>query len=89
MSLDYFVHGGFFEWETWILDNVDKIRHIPCCIVQGRYDVVCPAKSAWDLHRVWPEADLHIVQDSGHSALEPGNFSKLVEFTERFKHRPY
>ena len=101
------MHGGFFEWETWILDNVDKIRHIPTSIVQvrkttsffapfkndrfhlyqdklrtnvpvgktqkgttvhrpqGRYDVVCPAKSAWDLHRAFPEADLHIVNDSG------------------------
>ena len=85
----YFVHGGFFEWETWILDNVDKVRHIPCAIVHGRYDVVCPVKSAWDLKKVWPEADLHIVNDSGHSAVEPGNRSKLIDFTEKFKNLPY
>lgn len=48
----YFVHGGFFDSETWIFDNVDKIRHIPCTIVQGRYDVVCPATTAWNLHKV-------------------------------------
>jgi proline iminopeptidase len=85
----YFVHDGWFEWESWLLDNVDRIRHIPGFIVQGRYDVVCPAKSAWDLHRAWPEARFEIVQDSGHSAMEPGNRAALVDATERFKHLPF
>jgi len=48
----YFVHGGFFEKDDWILANVDKIRHIPTTIVQGRYDMVCPAQTAYDLHKV-------------------------------------
>lgn len=80
----YFVHGGFFEHDDQLLRNVDRIRHIPAVIVQGRYDVVCPLRSAWDLHRAWPEADLHIVQDAGHSAFEPGILHELLEATDRF-----
>ena len=80
----YFVNGGFFEHDDQLLRNVDRIRHIPTVIVQGRYDVVCPMRSAWDLHRAWPEADLHIVQDAGHSAFEPGNMHELLEATDRF-----
>jgi proline iminopeptidase len=81
----YFVHGGFFETEGQLLRNVDRIRHIPAVIVQGRYDVVCPLRSAWDLHRAWPEADLRIVPDAGHSANEPGNIDQLVRATDRFR----
>ena len=80
----YFVHGGFFEHDDQLLRNVERIRKIPAVIVQGRYDVVCPMRSAWDLHRAWPEADLRIVQDAGHSAFEPGNISELIEATDRF-----
>ena len=53
--------------------------------MQGRYDVVCPMESAWVLHRAWPEADLRVVQDAGHSATEPGNTHELVEATDRFR----
>ncbi len=80
----YFVNGGFFEHDDQLLRNVERIRNIPAVIVQGRYDVVCPLRSAWDLHRAWPEADLHIVQDAGHSAFEPGILHALVETTDRF-----
>jgi len=80
----YFTNGGFFDRDDWILANADKLRDIPGTIVQGRYDVVCPMQSAWDLHRVWPEADLIVVPDSGHSASEPGIRSALVELTDRF-----
>ena len=80
----YFVHGGFFEHDDQLLRNIDCVRHIPAVIVQGRYDVVCPLRSAWDLHRAWPEADLRIVQDAGHSAFEPGNLHQLLEATDRF-----
>jgi proline iminopeptidase len=80
----YFVNGGFFEHDDQLLRNVARIRNIPAVIVQGRYDVVCPLRSAWDLHRAWPEADLHIVQDAGHSAFEPGIVHELVEATDRF-----
>lgn len=80
----YFVNGGFLRTPSQLLDDVDKIRHIPGVIVQGRYDVVCPMKSAWDLHRAWPEADLRIVGDAGHSAFERGILSELVAATDRF-----
>ena len=82
----YFVNGGFFEHDDPLLRNVGRIRDIPTVIVQGRYDVVCPMRSAWDLHRAWPEADLHIVQDAGHSAFEPGIMHELLEATDRFGH---
>ncbi|MCS6798821.1 MAG: prolyl aminopeptidase [Myxococcota bacterium] len=81
----YFVHGGFFERDGQLLDEVDRIRHIPAVMVQGRYDVVCPAESAWLLHRAWPESDLRIVQDAGHSANEPGITHELIEATDRFR----
>jgi len=80
----YFINKGFFSKETWILDNIDKIRNIPAVIIQGRYDIVCPMVSAWDLHREWPEADFHIIQDAGHSMTEPGIRSKLIEYTEKY-----
>ena len=80
----YFVNGGFLEEPDQILRNVHRIRHIPGVIVQGRYDLVCPATSAWDLHRAWPEAELKLVPDAGHSAFEPGIVHELVCATDRF-----
>jgi proline iminopeptidase len=80
----YFVNGGFFEVEDQLLRDVPKIRHIPTTIVHGRYDVVCPIQNAWDLKRAFPEAELHITPDSGHSALEPGNIDALVCATDRY-----
>jgi proline iminopeptidase len=80
----YFVHGGFFECDDQLLRDAGRLRDIPAVIVQGRYDVVCPLRSAWDLHRAWPEADLRIVADAGHSAFEPGITHELVSATDRF-----
>lgn len=80
----YFVNRGFFEHDGWLLDNVHRIRHIPATIVQGRYDVVCPLRSAWDLHRAWPEASLRVVGDAGHAASEPGILQQLLEATDRY-----
>lgn len=79
----YFVNGGFMD-EGHLIDNVDQIRNIPAVIIQGRYDVVCPAVSAWELSLAWPEAELRIVQDAGHSAFEPGNLHELILATDRF-----
>ncbi|NJL85478.1 MAG: prolyl aminopeptidase [Leptolyngbyaceae cyanobacterium SM1_1_3] len=79
----YFINRGFFT-DDQLLQNVDRIRHIPAVIVQGRYDVVCPMISAWDLHRAWPEAELIVVPDAGHSATEPGIAQALVEASDRF-----
>lgn len=81
----YFVNGGFFEHEEQLLRDVSKIRGIPGVIVQGRYDVVCPTMSAWELHRAWPESTLHIVDDAGHSAYEPGIVHHLISATDRFR----
>ena len=81
----YFVHGGFFEADDQLLRNASRLKDIPAVIVQGRYDVVCPTRSAWDLHRAWPEADLRIVADAGHSAFEPGITDELVRATDRFR----
>jgi proline iminopeptidase len=80
----YFMNNGFLMGKE-LLANVEKIRKIPCVIVQGRYDVVCPMESAWALHRAWPEADLRIVGDAGHSANEPGITSELVVATDKFR----
>lgn len=81
----YFLNNCFFESENYLLDNIQKIRHLPTVIVQGRYDMVCPMMSAWDLHKAFPEAELVIVPDAGHSAYEKGNTSALVEATDKFK----
>jgi proline iminopeptidase len=81
----YFVHNAFFSSDNYLIENVGKIRHIPAVIVQGRYDVVCPMTSAWDLHRAWPEAELNIIPDSGHSALEPSTINALVDATNRLR----
>ena len=80
----YFINGGFFNQPDQLLNSVEKIRHIPAVIVQGRYDVVCPMTSAWELHRAWPEAEFVIVKEAGHSATEPGITSALVSATDRF-----
>jgi len=80
----YFVNRGFFEREDHLLRGVARIRHVPAVIVQGRYDVVCPLTSARDLAGAWPEADLRIVSDAGHSAYEPGITHELILATDRF-----
>ena len=83
----YFVHGSWLQYDDQLLRDIGRIREIPCVIVQGRYDVVCPMRSAWDLHVAWPEAQLHVVPDAGHSALEPGIVDKLIEATDGFARR--
>ncbi|PSR57950.1 MULTISPECIES: prolyl aminopeptidase [Nocardia] len=82
----YFVHGGFLE-ENQLLRDIDRIAHIPAVIVQGRHDIVCPAVSAWDLHRAWPGSRLHLVTDAGHAAAEPGTTHHLIEATDEFRDR--
>ena len=84
----YFVNNAFFDSDNYLIEHIDKIRHIPGVIVQGRYDVVCPMMSAWELHRAWPEAELQIVPDAGHSATEPGIIGALIDATDRFRARP-
>jgi proline iminopeptidase len=80
----YFINNAFFPTDNYLIENVGSIRGIPGVIVQGRYDVVCPMMSAWDLHRAWPEAQLKIIPDAGHSISEPGIIDALVEATDQF-----
>ena len=81
----YFVNGGFFERDGQLLEEVDKIRHVPTVIVQGRYDMCTPVRTAWDLHMAWPEADFRLVHDAGHAGSEPGIVHELVSATDRFR----
>lgn len=86
----YFVNQGFFT-PNQLLDGA-KILHknnIPVTIVQGRYDVVCPMKSAWELHNALPDSEFHVIQDAGHSAKELGISNKLVEVTDKYKSLNY
>ena len=81
----YFVHGGFFDVEDQLLRDAHRLKGIPGVIVHGRYDVVCPIQSAWDLHRAWPDSKRVISPTSGHSAFEVENASALIEATDGFR----
>jgi proline iminopeptidase len=80
----YFVNGGFFEVEDQLLRDAHRIANIPGVIVHGRYDVVCPIRNAWDLHKAWLKAKLEISPASGHSAFEAENVDALVRATDGF-----
>jgi proline iminopeptidase len=73
----YFVNHGFFE-EGQLIAEAGKLRGIPGVIVQGRYDVCTPARTAWDLHLAWPEAEFVLVPDAGHAWSEPGIRDSLL-----------
>ena len=79
----YFVHDGFLE-DGQLLRDAQRLHAIPGVIVQGRYDMATPAKTAWELHKAWPQAEFHLVADAGHAFSEPGILSRLVQATDRF-----
>jgi len=79
----YFVHQGWLE-EGQLIRDAGKLAGIPGVIVQGRYDMATPAKTAWDLHRAWPGADFHLVDAAGHAFNEPGILAQLLAATDRF-----
>ncbi|MGE0632704.1 MAG: prolyl aminopeptidase [Pseudobdellovibrionaceae bacterium] len=81
----YFINNAFFKTDNWILENTKKIEHIPTRIVQGRYDVVCPPRSAWELHKALPKSELRWGSSAGHAAMEPEICSELVRATEDFR----
>ena len=83
IEVHYFVNKCFMD-DDQLLRDVEKIRRIPGVIVHGRYDALCPAVNATDLAAAWPEAELYITPDAGHSAFEPGNVHELVMATDRF-----
>jgi proline iminopeptidase len=82
----YFLHRAFLEGEE-LLTELARIRHLPCTIVQGRYDIVCPTVTADTLARAWPEAEYIIVPDAGHSVREPGIARELVAAVKRMQAR--
>jgi proline iminopeptidase len=79
----YFVNGGFLD-EGQLIRDAGRLTGIPGTIVQGRYDVVTPAVTAWDLHKAWPEAKFHLVGDAGHASSEPGILNCLIEATDTY-----
>jgi proline iminopeptidase len=79
----YFVNQAFLR-PNQLLEDAHKLAGIPGVIVQGRYDLICPMTSAWELHRAWAGSELRVIPDAGHSAAEPGIRSALVEATDRF-----
>lgn len=81
----YFINNAFFKTKNFLLENVHKIKDIPAVIIQGRYDVVCPPTSAWELHKALPKSKLHFIPGAGHSASEPGVRSALIEATDGFR----
>lgn len=89
LEAHYFVNNAFMREPEQILTDVSAIRGIPGIIVQGRYDIVCPMGSAWELHKAWPEADFRVVADAGHSAFEPGIVHELITATDRFRSLPH
>ncbi|MDF5751851.1 prolyl aminopeptidase [Spongiactinospora sp. TRM90649] len=80
----YFSRGCFLQ-EGGLLRDVDRIRHIPAVLVNGRYDIKTPPEQAWDLHLAWPEAEFHIVENAGHAGAEPGTLHHVVSATDRFR----
>jgi proline iminopeptidase len=87
MEIHYFVNGCFLRSDEQLLEDVHKVRHIPATIVQGRYDVVCPFEAAWRLHEAWPEAELRVIADAGHSAFETNIARALVSATDLYAGR--
>ena len=83
---DLIVAGRFFRQDDQLIADARRLAGIPGVIIQGRYDVVTPAVTAWDLHKAWPQAEFIMVQDAGHTATEPGIADALVRATDRFRH---
>jgi proline iminopeptidase len=81
----YFRNAGFLDDDGQILREMPRIRDIPAVIVQGRYDMVCPPLSAFQLHQAWPGSELRIVADAGHALSEPGITAELVAATDAFR----
>jgi len=80
----YFINEGFFERDGYLLQQVECYKRVPAVIVQGRYDMVCPVKSAWELAQAWPNAELVIAEDAGHAYSERATLDALLSATDRF-----
>ena len=80
----YFINKGFLNSEDQLIKGIEKIRHIPAKIIQGRYDVVCPMETAYEVYKEWPEATLEIAKSPGHSAFEKEIIHLLISATNEF-----
>lgn len=81
----YFMHNAFLD-DNQLLRDAHKLKDIPGVIVQGRYDVICPMESAWELHQAWPEAEFNVIPDAGHAASEPGIINALLKATRKLSY---
>lgn len=85
LSMHYVSNYSFIrEGQITEKERIDKIRHLPCTIIQGREDMVCPPQGAWQLHKAWPEANFMLVPGAGHGATEPGTFEELIKACDRY-----
>ena len=80
----YFINGGYFDPDDQIIQNLHLIKHIPTVLIQGRLDMCTPARTAWEIHKAWPEAEFYLVDHAGHTASEPGITHELICATDRF-----
>ncbi|MGA7329239.1 MAG: prolyl aminopeptidase [Rhodomicrobium sp.] len=80
----YFINNGFLRSDNQLIEDANRIGHLPGTIIHGRYDVVTPLKNAWDLAKAWPKAELRIVADSGHAMTEPGIVHEIVTATTKY-----
>lgn len=80
----YFVNGGFLPTNNFILEQIDHYKHLPCTIVHGRYDVVCPIRSGYDLHKLYPNSKFHIIPNAGHSLTEVPIYTRLINELDRY-----
>jgi proline iminopeptidase len=80
----YFVNQCFFKTDNWLIEQIGVLKNIPAVIVQGRYDIICPMESAWELHKAWPQAEFEVVKDAGHAASEPGITDALIRAADYF-----
>ena len=80
----YFVNHGFFKTDNWLIEHAGALSKIPGVIIQGRYDIICPFESAWELHKAWPQAEFEVIKDAGHAANEPGITDALIRATDHF-----
>ncbi len=85
LECHYFIHRCFFKTDNWLIEHAERIRHIPAVIIQGRYDMVCPFESAWDLHKAWPEARFEVIPNAGHAAGEVGITDALIRASDLFR----
>ncbi|WP_157220593.1 prolyl aminopeptidase [Flavisphingomonas formosensis] len=87
LEVHYFMNGCWLE-PNQLLRDIGRIRHVPGTIVHGRYDMPCPARYAYALHKAWPEADFHLIEGAGHAYSEPGILDRLVRATDRYAGKP-